>query len=309
MAASLAGDTRGQAEGNGRARGKSERRFISGGPGARESALAASQVVLDDDRWIVEETDDEDEEIGFNVDPSFEEVPSGWLERCRWNLSGFGRWTRREDILVLEARAWMKCVERLCKSIYGTNCRQLIHGDNMALILTSVVGGRDSLHSSSSLAAPENETEAIPRRREILLDEAGRRRRLLVCCMANDAAASGMNLLQHGAVGPQTQLNFAFTLRKFGSWLEQREEKVVTDAEIDAAMYTWMENELMQGNPASSGERLLSAWMDKYPSFGRHGARKLPKTWRSLQGWQRLTWTLDETLGCVQCGQGSRADW
>ena len=112
------------------------RRFISGGPGARERALAASRVVLDYDQWIVERTDDEDEETGFNVDPSFEEVPSGWLGRCRWNVSRFGRWTRREDIFVFEARAWMKCVERLCTSIYGTNCRQLILGDNMALILT-----------------------------------------------------------------------------------------------------------------------------------------------------------------------------
>ena len=44
-------------------------------------------------------------------------------------------------------------------------------------------------------------------------------------------------------------------------------------------MCTWMENEFMEGNPASSGERLL----------GRHGAHKLPKTWRSLEGWQRLS--------------------
>ena len=70
------------------------RRFISG---ARESALAASRVVLDD------------EETGLHIDPSFGELPSDWLERCRWNVSGFGRWTRR----VLEARAWMKCAERL----------------------------------------------------------------------------------------------------------------------------------------------------------------------------------------------------
>ena len=45
----------------------------------------------------------------------------------------------------------------------------------------------------------------------------------------------------------------------------------------------------MKGNPASSGERLLSAWMDQFPSFCRHGARKLPSTWTSLQGWQRLS--------------------
>ena len=54
--------------------------------------------VVDADQWTVEGTDDEDEETGLNVDPSFEEVPSGWLERCRWNVSGFGRWTRREDV-------------------------------------------------------------------------------------------------------------------------------------------------------------------------------------------------------------------
>ena len=46
-------------------------------------------------------------------------------------------------------------------------------------------------------ATTENEAETIPRRQRTLSDEAARRRRLLVCRMANDAAANGMNLLQH----------------------------------------------------------------------------------------------------------------
>ena len=100
-------------------------RFVSGGASDRESALAASRVVLDGDQWVVEEADDEDEETGFGIDPPFEEVPSGWLERCRWNVSGCGRWTRREDILVLEARAWMTCVERLCKGVMARNAVNL----------------------------------------------------------------------------------------------------------------------------------------------------------------------------------------
>ena len=74
-------------------------------------------------------------------------------------------------------------------------------------------------------ATTENETEAISRRKRTLSDEAGRRRRLLVSRMANDAAANGMNFLQHGAVGPQTRLNYAPSLLKFERWLEQREEK------------------------------------------------------------------------------------
>ena len=91
-------------------RASERRRFISGGPGARESALAASRVVLDDDQWIVEGADDTVEETGFHFDPSFEEVPFEWLEHCRWNVSCRGRWNRCEDIIILEARAWIKCV-------------------------------------------------------------------------------------------------------------------------------------------------------------------------------------------------------
>ena len=72
------------------------RRFISNGPGARESALAASCVVLDDGQWIVEDADDEYEEVGFNIDPSFAEVPSMWFDPGRWNVSGFSCWTRSE---------------------------------------------------------------------------------------------------------------------------------------------------------------------------------------------------------------------
>ena len=48
----------------------------------------------------------------------------------------------------------------------------------------------------------------------------------------------------------------------------------------------------MNGNPASSGERLLSAWMDKYPWFSsRHDLKKPPGLAAPL------TWTLEETLG------------
>ena len=92
-----------------------------------------------------------------------------------------------------------------------------------------------------------------------------------------------------GAVGPQTRQNYAASLLKFENWVNQQEKQVVTDAEVDAAMSAWTEAEFTKGNPASSGERLLCAWMDKFRAFGKHGARKLENTQRSLQGWQRLS--------------------
>ena len=166
---------------------------------------------------------------------------------------------------------------------------------------------RIQAQEAPSEATMENETETVPRQRT-LSDEVARCRRLLAARMSSDAAANGTNLLQLGAVGPQTRLNYASSLLKFEIWMNQREAKAVTDAEIDAAMSAWMEAEFMKGNPVSSREQLVSAWMDKFPSLGRHGARKLPNTWRSLQDWQRhFTWSLTEALGasgmvgdCVQ---------
>ena len=64
----------------------------------------------------------------------------------------------------------------------------------------------------ASDATTENETETMVQRQRTLTDEAARRRRLLVCRNANNAAANGMNLFLHGAVGPQTRLNYATSL-------------------------------------------------------------------------------------------------
>ena len=130
-----------------------------------------------------------------------------------------------------------------------------------------------------------------------LSDEAGRRLRLLVCRMANDAAADGMNLLQHGAVRPQTRPNYAASLLKFESWLEQREEKVVTDAEIDAAMCSWMENEFTKGNQAL--RRKVAQCLDGQVHIVRQ--TRCPQIAKDLEKppglAAPLTWTLKETSG------------
>ena len=77
---------------------------------------------------------------------------------------------------------------------------------------------------------------------------------------------------------------------KFEQWTNQQGRRIETDAEIDAAMSTWMEAEFYK-------KEVLRAWESGYSvlgwtsslAFGKHGARKLPNTWRSLQGWQRLS--------------------
>ena len=61
------------------------------------------------------------------------EIPSGWLERCRWNVSCLvvGPGVKISSFCKQERgrNVWSAC-------IYGTKCRQLVLGDNMALVLT-----------------------------------------------------------------------------------------------------------------------------------------------------------------------------
>ena len=85
-------------------------------------------------------------------------------------------------------------------------------------------------------ATTENETETVSRRQRTLSNETAAR-------MTSEAAAKGMNLLQLGAVGPQTRQNYAASLMKFEQWTNQQRRRIETDAEIDAAMSTWMEAE------------------------------------------------------------------
>ena len=112
----------------------------------------------------------------------------------------------------------------------------------------------------------------VPRRQNTLTDKDALRRRLRANRMSNDAATSGMNLPQHGTVEPQTPPIYAVSLVKFVKWVEHREKDVETDTEIDSAMSTWMKSEFEKGSLASSGERLVSAWVNKNPSLGRHDA-------------------------------------
>ena len=37
----------------------------------------------------------------------------------------------------------------------------------------------------------------------------------------------------------------------------------------------------------SAGEKMVAAWIQKHPSFGKHGSRKIPVSWKCLQSWRR----------------------
>ena len=44
-----------------------------------------------------------------------------------------------------------------------------------------------------------------------------------------------------------------------------------------------------RGFHAHLGETLMSAFIDSNPAFGKYGTRRVPRSWRSVRAWRRLT--------------------
>ena len=147
-------------------------------------------------------------------------------------------------------------------------------------------------------ATTENETEAIPQR------PAGRRRRLLVSRMANDAAASGMNLLQHGDVGPQTRLNYDASLLKFEGWLEQREEN--RDRRRNRRRNVHLDGKRVHERESGEPRRTVAQCLDgQVPIVQQTRCPQIAENLEKPPGLAApLTWTLEETLGACSMVRG-----
>ena len=69
------------------------------------------------------------------VDRGFAEVEAAGLREGLWRTVRQGCWRHQQGIMVLEARAAVKGVERFVCGAYGHDVRQLFLIDNMSLVL------------------------------------------------------------------------------------------------------------------------------------------------------------------------------
>ena len=111
----------------------------SGGHSARESALGSAGFIHDptSGKWALPDIDINDflDDSGWTLNADFAEVPAELLHKSQWEPKSWGRWQRAENILVLEARALIGGIRRVCSSNHGHDCRQLCLVDNLSLAL------------------------------------------------------------------------------------------------------------------------------------------------------------------------------
>ena len=105
---------------------------------ARESALTSAGFHLKGTEWspFDEKSLLDIADSGWEVVTSFPEIPSGALKRKLWTPMFWGKWEHKENIGILEARAILKSIKRVCLTRYGHDIRHLHLSDNLGVVLS-----------------------------------------------------------------------------------------------------------------------------------------------------------------------------
>ncbi len=107
---------------------------------ARTHALTSAGFIRDElsQQWRLKEVTDEEliEQSGsWEISKDFEEIPGRLLHRSLWEPKLWGKWNFNSGILELEGRALVKSLRRIALSVFGSDVRQLLLVDNMAVAL------------------------------------------------------------------------------------------------------------------------------------------------------------------------------
>ena len=57
----------------------------------------------------------------------------------------------------------------------------------------------------------------------------------------------------------------------------------------DEALVSFVNRRFFEGHQAYIGEVVLCAVIDRLPEFSKGGSRSLPRAWKCVKGWRRLT--------------------
>ena len=101
--------------------------------------------------------------------------------------------------------------------------------------------------------------------------------------------AAGTSFLERRAIGAITLGRYTSFLNMFLHFCKQHNLHTDEPEETDNAMVRFFNEKFMAGAPPTHGEYVLASWMHFRPKFGRMGSCRLPRAWRALRGWKKLS--------------------
>lgn len=98
-----------------------------------------------------------------------------------------------------------------------------------------------------------------------------------------------LTLLEKNAVGPQTSKSYAKALEEFSRFGIPRGLDWEDADKVDKLTVDFLNEMYLAGHQAYKGDRLVASILHHYPNFGKYGAKKLPRMWRAVRGFRKLT--------------------
>ncbi|CAE7731551.1 unnamed protein product [Symbiodinium sp. CCMP2592] len=151
---------------------------------------------------------------------------------------------------------------------------------------TAYSRGRESADSDATSSTSE---PLHVKKGSRLLARRSRRRTRQYVNEIMEAQSQGLSLLEKKAVGAKAEQYYISEVDKFRAFVNHKRGSLATPPEVDKYLTAYMNDLFLQGHPAHRGDKLMAGWMHCHPEFGRCGSKRLPRAWRSLKGWRRLS--------------------
>ena len=155
------------------------------------------------------------------------------------------------------------------------------------------VATEDDGSSDESSDGEEAETEGASGQAE---KRRARRRVTRHLTEALGLSGEPVSFLEAKSISAQTLRSYRLALVRFmtfaGLGLRARPLRHTGDEIVDESLVRFFTKEYFSGGHPSRGERTMAGLMMLEPSFSTSGHQKLPRAWRALRGWRRLTPTV-----------------
>lgn len=99
----------------------------------------------------------------------------------------------------------------------------------------------------------------------------------------------GQSFLERNTVDKKSRVRYDSSLKSFLAFVECEGLHLDSSKDWDSALVLFMNRRFFEGHQAYVGEVVICAVMDRLPEFSRGGNKALPRAWKSVKGWRRLT--------------------
>lgn len=103
------------------------------------------------------------------------------------------------------------------------------------------------------------------------------------------ADGNEMSYLESRAIGAATSTQYMKELKEFLKYAGPRGMDLKEPTSVDETIVEYLNKMFAEGHQCYRGDRLIAAFLHHHPQYGKNGSLKLPRCWRAIKGFRKLT--------------------